>query len=226
MITIVMIILITALFSGPASALSFLAFAGCCLPFAGDFALSVGDTYRRVTTGRSASDIQVTAENEESFFQADSQRRVTFIEPSQRLLPAGIANNEPVHNLLTRDWKENQIDSSNPTLSQISAFLVIAGMMYLGGTCLADEESRAAGAIAVTSAGSSLLGYMGTGDAPVMRLVRTNMVSTICALFCIILIATMGMSMPVLALLLLCGYDTYQGATASSPTWNANRGDF
>lgn len=105
--------------------------------------------------------------------------------------------------------------------------MTIAGMMYFGGSAIVSGDSIAAGTVAVTSAGSSMLGYLGIGRAPLSRLVRTNMVSGVCAILCIFATVMYGMHLPVLALLALTSFDTYQGAiTNSSNDWNANRGDF
>jgi len=105
MILMIMVILISTLFSAPVGFQSLIGLAICCLPFLVDFFLSVGYTYRRVTTGEvdsvrqgGATVTELTEANEESFLAVDNQsdsrdHTPGMINPSDMLIPAHMGQN-------------------------------------------------------------------------------------------------------------------------------------
>lgn len=136
-----------------------------------------------------------------------------MFEPSDRLMPDALARVEPLNNLLTRNWKENAVDSSNPTIKQLSAFALILGYFFLGGSAVESQAMVPLGAITLGYAASSLLGYFGLGSAPIAKLMRTNWVSVLCAIMGICSMASSGMDIHLAILTVMHLFDAYQGVT-------------
>lgn len=134
-------------------------------------------------------------------------------EPSDRLMPDAIAQIEPVNNLLTRNWKENAYAQGNSTAKQLSAFALILGYFYLGGSAVESQAMVPLGSVTLAYAASSLMGYFGLGNAPVAKLMRTNMVSIVCAIMGICSMVSSGMDIHLAILTVLHLFDAYQGAS-------------
>lgn len=241
----VAIMLLTSLAAGPTKLVPFLVFLACCMPFFADFGLSLGTTYARITSpprrsgGATVTEINDVAEltpaNEEAFISADratSSARADdrdMIAPSDRLVPASVREVAPVYNLLTSDWKENAAASYSSTGKQLTAFALIAGFLYFGGAALGGEAANlptATGAVTLAYGASSLLGYFGLADAPVAKLMRTNMVSVLGAILAVLSMVTGGMSLNMLALAMMQLTDAFIGATYQPEENHANKGDF
>lgn len=242
----VAIMLLTSLAAGPTKLVPFLVFLACCMPFFADFGLSLGTTYARITSpprrsgGATVTEINDVAEltpaNEEAFISADratSSARTDdsrgMIAPSDRLVPASVREVAPVYNLLTSDWKENAAASYNSTGKQLTAFALIAGLLYFGGAALGGQAANlptATGAVTLAYGASSLLGYFGLADAPVAKLMRTNMVSVLGAILAVLSMVTGGMSLNMLALVMMQLTDAFIGATYQPEENHANKGDF
>jgi len=233
MIMAIVVMLITSLTTGPSGFFSCLAYFACCLPFFADFGLSMGTTYSRITSG-GATVTEITPENEEAFISADgprqrqreSEEEKPMVSPSERVVPSVIREIEPVYNLLTSDWKENAVATGNTTAKQLTAFATIAAFLLSGGMAV-EAGNPTLGAVALTYGSSSLLGYFGLADAPALKLVRANMVSLMVALMALLTMLTSGMSMPLVALTMISGFDAFQGAyNENREERHANRGDF
>lgn len=241
----VAIMLLTSLAAGPTKLVPFLVFLACCMPFFADFGLSLGTTYSRITSpprrtgGATVTEINDVAEltpaNEEAFISADRATSSAsaddrgMIAPSDRLVPASVREVAPVYNLLTSDWKENAAASYTSTGKQLTAFALIAGFLYFGGAALGGEAANlptATGAVTLACGASSLLGYFGLADAPVAKLMRTNMVSVLGAILAVLSMVTGGMSLNMLALAMMQLTDAFIGATYQPEENHANKGDF
>ena len=214
----VVVMLITSLAQGPTNFFSFLVYFACCMPFMADFGLSLGTTYARISGSperQGATVTELTPENEEAFIAADGPRQRErdeerkMVDPSDRLVPPAVRDIEPVYNLITSDWKENAVASDNSTGKQLVAFAMIAGYLYFGGMAVGAGAGSTTGAVTLAYGASSLLGYFGLGDAPVARLMRTNMVSVLCAILAVVTMVTGGMSMNLLALTMLHMFDAF-----------------
>ena len=108
---------------------------------------------------------------------------------------------------MTRDWKQNGVDRSNSIPKQLITFIIIAALLYFGGSAFVEEIGTTAGAITLLTAVCSLLGYFGLASNPLPMLLRTNMVSIMCALICIYAIMTEGFTTALFALMVLHLFD-------------------
>jgi len=218
MILVVTGILINSLLTGPTNFLSFISFLTCCIPFFGDLLISMSAMRDRMKGSQEGGDsnTELSSEAREDFMAADDLQGTSniMVSPSERLLPTGIARIEFLNNLLTHDWKENGVDSSNSTIKQIVSFAVIVGLIYFGGSALDSGVGTTVGAITIASGASSLLGYFGFGQAPIATLLRLNMFSIILATMSIYCMFTQEMTMALMALMVLHSVDGLFGAVA------------
>lgn len=159
---------------------------------------------------------ELTPENEENFLSADSgisqQATQSMYNPSDRIVPDVIAQIEPINNLMTGNWKENAVATTNSTTKQLAAFALIAGYFYLGGVGVESGSYTTIGAISLAYASSSLFGYFGLADAPITKLMRVNGVSAVCAVMGLMTMATGGMDMALAMMTIMHMFDAYQGA--------------
>lgn len=115
---------------------------------------------------------------------------------------------------MTSNWKENAADASNTsTMKQLAAFALIASYLYLGSSAVESQAMVPLGAVTLGYAASSLVGYFGMGTAPLAKLLRTQMVSVLCAGLGIGSMVSSGMDMHIFLLTVLHLFDAYQGAS-------------
>ena len=103
--------------------LGWLGYMLCCLPFFIDMFISLNTAWEKLTVGNSSSGnctVEEISPNEENFISqnhnesADSNNAsANMVDPSDRLVPESIARIEPLNNLLTSNWKENAVSTSN-----------------------------------------------------------------------------------------------------------------
>ena len=224
MITALCVVLINSIISGPSHVISWVFYLLCTLPFFTDMLLSMNHAFRTLTEEPRTSTCtieELTPANEENFLNAEfssTRRQEDMYNPSDRIVPETIQRCEPLNNIVTAQWKDNAVDASkNSTMKQIIAAAMIVGYLYLGGSQVADSENTALGAVTLTYAASSLIGYFGMGDAPLARLARVNAVSAFCGIFGIISMISGGVTMPLLLLTMMMLFDTYQGAISETP---------
>ena len=132
-------------------------------------------------------------------------------DPSELLVPNAIAQVEPLNNLVANNWRENAVDSRNSTVKQLAAFALIAGYFYLGGVGVESGSYTTVGAVSLAYATSSLFGYFGMATAPIVKLMRVNMISVVCALMGMMSLMG-GMDMALAMLTVMHIFDAYQGA--------------
>lgn len=149
-----------------------------------------------------------------------------MFQPSERLMPSALANVEPINNLMTRNWKENAVDAKNSTIKQLSAFALILGYFYLGGSAVESQAMVPLGAITLGYAASSLLGYFGMGNAPATRLLRTGMVPVLCAIMALCSLLSSGMDLHIAILAVMHLFDAYQGANMAPENRNNSDNEF
>lgn len=131
--------------------------------------------------------------------------------PSERIMPDVLRDNQPINNLLSRNWKERAYESTNATVKQLTAFALILGYMYLGGMAVESNAHVPLGAISLVYAASSLLGYFGLANAPVARLARVNGVSAVCAVLGVGSLLSSGVDAAILAMTAMHAFDAFQG---------------
>ena len=212
---------------GPASAIGYLGYAACSLPFVLDMLISLRGATNSLreepveNTGCTVEEINNP--NQENFLSAEEsyaangapRQQEEMLNPSSRLLPEVVAENDTLYNLTTSDWKENAAyeSQSNTTVKQLTAFAMIAAYMYLGGSAVESHAMVPLGALTLGYASSSLVGYFGMGQAPLAKFLRTNMVSGICACIGAGSILSSGLDLHILLLTMLHAFDTYVGAS-------------
>ena len=155
--------------------------------------------------------------NEEHFLSMNSKENdptkvEDMYEPSDRLMPDAIASIEPINNLLSKNWKENAYKLNNSNIKQLSAFAIILGYFFLGGSAVESKAMVPLGAISLGYAASSLMGYFGLANAPIAKLMRVNMVSVICSVMGVCSLVSSGMDLHIAMLTVLHLFDAYQGA--------------
>ena len=135
-----------------------------------------------------------------------------MVDPSKRILPSSLAEIEPLKNLLTSNWKDNASSTENSTSKQLIAFALIASYLYLGGSAVVSKAMVPLGAITLGYAASSLVGYLGMGEAPLAKLMRINVISILCAGLGIGSLINSGADLHIFLLTVLHLFDAYQGA--------------
>ena len=136
-----------------------------------------------------------------------------MVDPSARLLPGVIADNDALYNLATSDWKENGAfeTPSNTTIQQLTSFAMIVAYLYLGTSAVESHAMVPLGALTLATAGSSLMGYFGTGSAPIAKLLRTNMMNAICACIGAGSLLSSGLDLHIFLLTVLHMFDAFTG---------------
>lgn len=94
-------------------------------------------------------------------------------------------------------------------MKQIAAFALIASYLYLGGSAVESKAMVPLGAVTLGYAASSLVGYFGMGTAPLAKLMRTQMVSIVCAALGIGSIMSSGMDIHIFLLTVLHMFDAF-----------------
>ena len=97
-------------------------------------------------------------------------------------------------------------------MKQLIGFMLILGYFINGSIAVESGDNVALGTVSLITAGSSLLGYFGLGNAPVAQLVRNNFVSVICAVMGLIGVITGGMNICLFLLTIMHMFDAYTGS--------------
>ena len=210
---------------GPASAIGYLGYTLCCLPFLLDLMISLRGATQSMReepeVTPSCTVEEINNPNQENFLSAEQRqetetrpRQEEMVDPSTRLLPEVIVNNDALYNLTTSDWKENAAfeTGNNNTIKQLTSFAMIVAYMYLGGSAVESHAMVPLGALTLGYATSSLVGYFGMGSAPVAKLLRTNMMSAICACIGAGSLLSSGLDLHIFLLTVLHTFDAYLGS--------------
>ena len=219
MITVISTILLNGFLGGPSSMLGWLGYMFCCMPFFIDMFISLNTAYEKLMVRNSSSGnctVEEISPNEENFISQNHNESVnsndaaaSMVDPSDRLVPESIARIEPLNNLLTSNWKENAVSTSNTINKQLMAAALIASYFYLGSNAVASGENVSTGAVTLAYASSSLLGYFGIGNMPLAKLARVNGVSLIAAVMGLTSMFTGGFGLTLFAMIALHLYDAY-----------------
>ena len=85
------------------------------------------------------------------------------MNPSERILPSAVMNNEALSAALTTNWKEGAFDTeSNSLAKQMVALITIVGQLYLGSGAI-NAGNGGLGASVMAYAVSNAVGYFNFG---------------------------------------------------------------
>lgn len=90
------------------------------------------------------------------------------------VLPESVLRSPELAERLTSNWKDNAY--LNGSRIQITGFVIIVAQIFLGMRLMGQTGGMLLGGGTVMYAGSSLLGYIGFGNAPFFKFMRTNVV--------------------------------------------------
>ena len=97
-------------------------------------------------------------------------------------------------------------------MRQLIGFALILGYFINGSIAVDSGDNVALGTVSLVTAGSSLLGYFGLGNAPVLQLARNNIVSVIAATMGLFGVVTGGMNICLFLLTIMHMFDAYTGS--------------
>lgn len=125
--------------------------------------------------------------------------------PSEFLMPTLWEQNPDLANRLTSDWKENSYNQDN--IRQILAMATIIAQCGFG---LANFTGLGA-VLHLLRTVSSLLGYFSSGDTPVLRLLRSNLISFVSLVLCMggLLMGYEILTMSLLLMMFVNLFDVY-----------------
>ena len=97
-------------------------------------------------------------------------------------------------------------------MKQLIGFMLILGYFINGSMAVNSGDNVAVGTVSLVTAGSSLLGYFGLGNAPVLQLARNNIVSVFAAAMGLFGMVTGGMNICLFVLIIMHMFDAYTGS--------------
>ena len=128
-----------------------------CLPFILDAGISLYNVEQQINRESTCTIEEETAEDFVSQYNESTR------PPSEVILPPAVAENEPISNLLTRNWKDGGYLSTSTIEKQLISFVMIMAYLGLGTQMVVSEENVPLGAVTVAYGASSLLGYFNIG---------------------------------------------------------------
>lgn len=194
----------------PASSFGTLLFALGCVPFLLDASVNLYNLGRP-----SSTTVEVLNEREEYHKMNDSEDK-NFVDPSERILPRSLRENNTAHYLLTCNWKDDAANAEDNTVQkQMTAFSMCLAFLFFGGAAVVSGNGPAAGTLAMVYGGTGLLGYLGFKLAPIFKAVSVNATAGVGAALALGAMLSGGMSMSMIMLTALLTIDLMQGAHQS-----------
>lgn len=233
MIMMVCLVLMQGMVTGPAIMMSMAAYSFCTMPFFADLLISIRQAFAKLSDDEQSScTVEEISANEENFINMsghdpvrDQDQQENMVDASSRLIPDAVQQVTPLNNLLTNNWRENAVATTNTTERQVVSFFMIIAYLCFGGMLVEANHDVPLGAVTLAYGASSLLGYFGMGTQPIAKLMRVNMISVICSILGVSAILTSGMDLVIMALIALHLFDSFQGAT-TTPQLQSDRDAF
>jgi hypothetical protein len=191
----------------PASSFGTFLFAAGCIPFLLDASINLYNLGRPST-----ATVEEIHENSEYRSMNDAEDK-NFVDPSERILPRSIRENNTLHYLLTSNWKDNAANVEETSVQkQMTAFTMLLAFLFLGGAAIVSGNGPAVGTMSLLYGGSGLVGYLGFKLPPLFRAISVNATSGLCAVMALGAMASGGLSLSILMLTALHIIDLMQGA--------------
>ena len=136
-----------------------------------------------------------------------------FVDPSERILPRSLMENNTAHYLLTSNWKDDAANAEeNSVQKQMTAFSMLLAFIILGGAAVVSGGGAAVGTMSLLYGGSGLAGYLGFRLPPLFKAISVNATSGLCAVLGLGAMMSGGLSLTILMLTALHVIDLMQGA--------------